>query len=55
MDNILTRQHKGRSLHPSDPSISLFSAPETHYLGLKEVALAELEIVIEDADGISFS
>jgi HD-like signal output (HDOD) protein len=45
----------GRSLHPSDPSVSLFSAPETHYLGLKEVALAELEIVIEDADGISVS
>ena len=33
----------------NDPSILLFSTPETQTLGLKEVALAELEIVIEDA------
>jgi hypothetical protein len=45
----------GRSLQPVDPSISLFSAPEAHLLGLKEVAIAELEIIIEDADGISIA
>lgn len=45
----------GRSLQPVDPSISLFSAPEAHFLGLKEVAIAELEIIIEDADGISIA
>ena len=46
--------HKiGRSLQPADPSMSLFSAQETHILGLKEIALAELEIVMEDADGIN--
>jgi HD-like signal output (HDOD) protein len=43
----------GRSLQPADPSIAIFSAPEAHFLGLKEVALAELEIIIEDADGIA--
>ncbi len=43
----------GRSLQPADPSIAIFSAPEAHFLGLKEVALAELEIIIEDADGIT--
>jgi HD-like signal output (HDOD) protein len=45
----------GRSLHPADPSIVIFSAPEAHFLGLKEIALAELEIIIEDADGISMT
>jgi len=45
----------GRSLQPVDPSISIFSAPEAHLLGLKEVAIAELEIIIEDADGISIA
>lgn len=45
----------GRSLYPPDQSISIFSAPEAHFLGLKEVALAELEIIIEDADGISMA
>lgn len=45
----------GRSLHPADPSIAIFSAPEAHFLGLKEIALAELEIIIEDADGISMT
>jgi HD-like signal output (HDOD) protein len=39
----------GRSLHP-DPAVVLFSTPEAHYLGIKEIILAELEIVIEDAD-----
>jgi HD-like signal output (HDOD) protein len=43
----------GRSLQPADPTISIFSAPEAHFLGLKEIALAELEIIIEDADGIA--
>ena len=33
----------------TDPSLLLFSTAETQALGLKEVALAELEIVIEDA------
>jgi len=45
----------GRSLQPADPAISIFSAPETHLLGLKEIAIAELEIIIEDADGISIA
>jgi len=45
----------GRSLYPADPGISIFSAPEAHFLGLKEIALAELEIIIEDADGISMT
>lgn len=45
----------GRSLHPADPSIVIFSSPEAHFLGLKEIALAELEIIIEDADGISMT
>jgi HD-like signal output (HDOD) protein len=43
----------GRSLHPANPTIAIYSAPEAHFLGLKEVALAELEIIIEDADGIA--
>lgn len=42
----------GRSLHPADPSIALTKLPETQFLGLTEVAMAELEIIIEDADGI---
>ncbi|MCE1225679.1 MAG: HDOD domain-containing protein [Geobacteraceae bacterium] len=45
----------GRSLYPADSTISIFSAPEAHFLGLKEIALAELEIIIEDADGISMT
>jgi HD-like signal output (HDOD) protein len=32
-----------------DPTLLLFASPEAQALGLKEVALAELEIVIEDA------
>lgn len=32
----------------SDPSLSLLSAPEAHFLGLKEITLAELQIVVED-------
>lgn len=42
----------GRSLHPKDPAISLATIPETEFLGLSEIALSELEIIIEDADGI---
>ena len=45
----------GRTVGTADPSLSLFAAPEAQFLGLKEVALAELEIVIEDADGITMA
>ncbi|MDD2366632.1 MAG: HDOD domain-containing protein [Desulfuromonadaceae bacterium] len=38
----------GKSPHP-DSSISLISSPESQYLGVKEMVLAELEIVVEDA------
>jgi HD-like signal output (HDOD) protein len=38
----------GKSLQP-DASLSLVSSPEAQYLGIKEMALAELEIVVEDA------
>lgn len=52
LSNLACRK-LGRSLQPADPSLAIFSAPEAHVLGLKEIALAELEIIIEDADGIS--
>lgn len=52
LSNLACRK-LGRSLQPADPSLAIFSAPEAHILGLKEIALAELEIIIEDADGIS--
>ncbi len=42
----------GRAMCPAMPEISLATAEEGHLLGLKEIALAELEIVIEDADSI---
>lgn len=45
----------GRCIGSADPSISIFATDEAHLLGLKEIALAELEIVIEDADGITMS
>lgn len=45
----------GRAVGPSDPSLTFFSAPEAHFLGLQETDLAELEIVIEDADGITMT
>lgn len=48
----LTCRKLGRSLHPADPSLSIFSTPESQFLGLKEIALVELEIVIEDADSL---
>lgn len=38
----------GKVLTP-DPTINLMSSPEAHYLGIKELTAAELEIVIEDA------
>lgn len=38
----------GKSPQP-DPAISLVSLPEVQFLGLKEMALAELEITVEDA------
>jgi len=37
----------------NDPLLMLFSSPEAHVLGIKEVALAELEIVLEDASNMS--
>lgn len=37
----------GKSLQP-DPAISLVSSPEVQFLGIKEMALAELEITVED-------
>jgi putative nucleotidyltransferase with HDIG domain len=37
----------GKSPHP-DPTLSLISAPEVQFLGIKEMALAELEIIVED-------
>jgi hypothetical protein len=41
----------GKSLTP-DPDALLFSAPEANCLGAKEITLAELEIVVEDAGGL---
>jgi putative nucleotidyltransferase with HDIG domain len=38
----------GKSLNP-DASLSLVSSPEVQFLGIKEMALAELEIIIEDS------
>ena len=38
----------GIGMH-SDPSLLLFAGAEAQLLGLKEIALAELEIVVEDA------
>ncbi len=43
----------GRSMHPPEPGISIYSSQEAQILGMKEIALAELEIIIEDADGIA--
>lgn len=42
----------GRSMHTPDSLINLAATPETEFLGLTEIALSELEIIIEDADGI---
>ncbi len=38
----------GKSLHP-DASLSLVSSPEVQFLGIKEMDLAELEIIVEDS------
>ena len=38
----------GKSLHP-DASISLVSSTEVQFLGIKEMTLAELEIIVEDS------
>jgi putative nucleotidyltransferase with HDIG domain len=38
----------GKSAHP-DPSLSLVSSAEAQYLAVKEMTLAELEIMVEDA------
>jgi len=41
----------GRDILP-DPELSLALLPEVHVLGIKEITLAELEIVVEDAGGL---
>jgi HD-like signal output (HDOD) protein len=43
-----TCKRLGIGMH-SDPSLLLFASPEVQVLGLKEITLAELEIVVEDA------
>lgn len=47
LSNLVCRK-AGKSMHP-DPTLSLYATPEAHFLGVKEIVLAELEIVIEDA------
>jgi len=47
LSNLACRK-VGKVIQP-DPSIMLFSTPEAHFLGLKEISLAELEVLIEDA------
>lgn len=41
----------GKSLHP-DPDLAIVSSQEANLLGIKELTLAELEIVIEDTGGL---
>ncbi len=48
----VTCKKVGKSLIP-DPDISLVLLPEVQALGLKEITLAELEIVIEDAGDVT--
>lgn len=43
----LTCRKIGVHMSP-DPSLLLFACPEAQMLGLREITLAELEIVIED-------
>jgi putative nucleotidyltransferase with HDIG domain len=43
----------GKSLRP-DPGVSLCSAQEAHFLGAKEIVLAELEIIVEDTGELGF-
>ena len=38
----------GKSLNP-DPTLSIYAVPEAQYLGVKEITLAELEIIVEDS------
>jgi HD-like signal output (HDOD) protein len=47
LSNLACRK-AGKSVNP-DPTFSLYTTPEAHFLGVKEIALAELEIVIEDS------
>lgn len=47
----LTCKKVGKSLQP-DPTVSVFATSEAHYLGVKEITMAELEIVVEDAGGL---
>ncbi len=48
LSNLACRK-VGKAMSP-DPETPLFSAPEAHFLGVREITLAELEIVVEDAD-----
>lgn len=47
LSNLACRK-VGKSMNP-DSALSLYTTPEAHFLGVKEIVLAELEIVIEDA------
>lgn len=47
LTNLACRK-TGKSLNP-DPVLSLCTTPEAHFLRVKEIVLAELEIVIEDS------
>jgi HD-like signal output (HDOD) protein len=47
LSNLACR--KGDKSMNLDPTLSLYATPEAHFLGVKEIVLAELEIVIEDA------
>lgn len=51
----MTCKKLGRSMEPADPSLDIFAAPEAQFLGLQDIALSELELVIEDADGITMT
>jgi hypothetical protein len=44
----LTCKKLGVHISP-DPALVLFACPEAQVLGIREITLAELEIVIEDA------
>lgn len=49
----ITCKKIGVSLH-TDPTISIVASQEANLLGIKELTLAELEIIIEDTVGASF-
>lgn len=50
-----TCKRLGRSIEPADPLLEIAQTPEAQFLGLQNNALTELELVIEDAEGISLS